>query len=130
MSIKQRQRRSFKKKTYYFFLLILLGLLIFFLNLFFLSKNPLFISPLGRTNINSSKIEKLLRDSNILFFTVVLSDSSYQINIPNNGQVIFSSQKDIGRQISSLQRILRKLTIEGKQFKSIDFRFNEPIISF
>lgn len=77
-----------------------------------------------------SNIEKLLKESNILFSTVVFSDSSYIINIPNSGQVKFSSQKDIEGQISSLQRILRELTIEGRPFKKIDFRFDEPIISF
>ena len=131
MSIKTRQQRVFKKKTSYIFLLALCVLLSFFLYSIFLSRQALFISPLGRTNIDRSNVEKLLRNNNILFSQVlVLSDSSYEVVIPNNGQVRFSSQKDIGKQISSLQRILRELTIEGKPFKSIDFRFDEPIISF
>ena len=127
-----RGRKSFKKKlTGYILLLIILGLIIFFINLVFLSRNPLFISPMGESNIDSYKVEKILKDNNILVSRVlVLSDSSYLIIIPNNGQVRFSSQKDINSQISSLQRILRELTIEGKPFKNMDFRFDEPIISF
>ena len=86
---------------------------------------------MGKDNIDAKKIEKILENNNILFSQVlVLPDSSYQVSIPNNGQVKLSSKKDINRQITSLQRILRELTIEGKSFKSIDFRFNEPIISF
>ena len=91
----------------------------------------MFISPLGKASIDVKKVEKILKDNNVLFSQVhILSDSSYGINIPNNGQIRFSSQKDITKQVASLQRILRELTIEGKQFKSIDFRFEEPIVSF
>ena len=91
----------------------------------------MFISPMGENNVGTYKVEKILKDNSILFLQVLaLSDSSYLISILNNGQVRFSSQKDINRQTASLQRILRELTIEGKQFKSIDFRFEEPIILF
>lgn len=127
-----RARKSFKKKLYnYILLLTILGFVIFLTKFLFLSRNPLFISPIGRDNIDAKSVEKILKDKNIAFDKVlVLSDSSYLIVIANNGQVRISSQKDINRQISSLQRILRELTIEGKSFKSIDFRFAEPIISF
>ena len=80
--------------------------------------------------MSSVNVKKLLKEGNIMFSKVTLSGLVYLIDIPNNGQVSLSSQKDMASQISSLQRILRQLTIEGKQFKSIDFRFNEPIISF
>ena len=127
-----RRRNSLKKKlTAYISLLIILGLLVSFINLFLQSKNSSYISPLGKSNIDRSRVEKILKDNNILFSQVlILADSSYGVNIPNNGQVKLSSQKDIKKQITSLQRILRELTIEGKPFKSIDFRFEEPIISF
>ncbi|MDP2637855.1 MAG: hypothetical protein Q8P26_02245 [Candidatus Levybacteria bacterium] len=61
---------------------------------------------------------------------VVLGDSSYIVSFPKSGQARLSSQKDIGEQVSSLQRILRQLTIEGKSFENIDFRFKEPVVSF
>lgn len=86
---------------------------------------------MGKNNIDAENVQKVLKDNNILVSRVlVLSDLSYEVTIPNNGQVRLSSQKNINKQITSLQRILRELTIEGKQFKSIDFRFDEPIISF
>lgn len=86
---------------------------------------------MGKNNIDTKKVEKILKDNNILVSRVlVLSDLSYEVTVLNNGQVKLSSKKDINRQIASLQRILRELTIEGKSFKSIDFRFEEPIISF
>ncbi|MBI2613640.1 MAG: hypothetical protein HYW62_02615 [Candidatus Levybacteria bacterium] len=127
-----RQRNSFKKKIgVYISLLIVLGFLFFLANLFFQTKSSSFISPLGTSNVDKSKVEKILKDNNIAFSgIVVLEDASYGISIPNNGQVRLSSQKNINKQVASLQRILRELTIEGKPFKNIDFRFEEPIISY
>lgn len=82
-------------------------------------------------NSDVAMVEKSLREKNIAFSQVLaLSDSTYRINIPNNGQVKLSQTLDISKQIASLQRILVALTIEGKPFKSIDLRFKEPIISF
>ena len=77
-----------------------------------------------------SSVKKILKDNNISFSEVTLSDDSYLVDISDNGQIKLSQDKDINKQISSLQRILAALTIEGKPFKSIDFRFEEPIISF
>lgn len=129
---KLRRRRSLKTKlTVYIFCLALLGFVIFFINSLLLSQKPLFISPIGENNIDTKKIEKILRDNNIMALNVsIASDLSYEIVISNNILVKLSSKKNINKQIASLQRILRELTIEGKPFKSIDFRFEEPIISF
>ena len=127
-----RARKSFKAKIIaYILLLTILVFFIFLINSLFLLQKPLFINPMGEDNISAKQVERLFREKNILFSHVlVLSDSSYSVSIPNNGLVRLSSQKNINKQMSSLQRILRELTIEGKQFKIIDFRFEEPIISF
>ncbi len=132
MHINPRRKKSLRKKIItYIFLLTILGCIFFFINFFSLSRKPLFISPLGKVESNIAIVEKILREKNILFFQIIpLSDSTYEIGIVNNGLVKLSGAKDIGKQISSLQRILIELTIEGKPFKSIDFRFSEPIISF
>lgn len=128
---KPRGRKSVKVKlTVYILLLTIFGFVIFLINSLFPVDKPLFISPIGKKNIDVKKVEKTLKDNNILFSQVLFADSSYRVIIPNNGQVRLSSKKDISKQVASLQRILRELTIEGKPFKSIDFRFNEPIISF
>ena len=126
-----RRQRFRKKIIFYVLLLIILGCLAFLLDSNFLSKHPLFVSPLGKEDINKVIIEKLLKDNNILFSAItVLPDSSYIVNVSNSGQIRISSTRDIKKQISSLQRMLRELTIEGKKFKNIDLRFSEPIISF
>ncbi len=132
MYINPRRQKSLKKKiTVYLVLSAILGCFLFYLNSNLILRKPLFISPLGKINSDVVIVEKNLKEKNISFSQIVaLSDSSYVINISNNGQVKLSSTKDIGKQITSLQRILVALTIEGKPFKSIDFRFEEPIISF
>lgn len=131
MSKKIRHQRSLKKRIFYIFLLALITASSFLIYSIFQANSPLFISPLGKNNSDIKKVEKILKDNNILFSQVsVLSDSSYIINIPNNGQVRFSPQKNIDEQVSSLQRILRELTIEGKPFKIIDFRFKEPVLTY
>ena len=127
---RERQIKSFKKKIFYVLFLILLVFVSLFIYSNFIVKRQIYISPLGKGNLQAVNAENLLRESKIPFNNFISSDSSYQIALENNGWVKFSSQKDLKNQISSLQRILRELTIEGKPFKSIDFRFSEPIISF
>lgn len=131
MFTNQRKRKYSKKRpAAYIFLLGVLLICAFFLNLFFNSRRPLFVSPLGKINADKLYVEKVLKKNNILFSQISLSDNFYLITIQNNGQVRLSQNKDIDKQIASLQRIIRELTIEGKTFKSIDFRFENPIISF
>jgi len=131
MSINPRKLKYFKRKVALYILLLgILGIFAFFLNTFLVSRKPLFISPIGKIKVDLTSVEKILKENNILFSQVSVSDYSYLINIQNNGQVRLSQDKDINKQISSLQKILREITIEGKPFKSIDFRFSEPVISF
>jgi cell division septal protein FtsQ len=130
MFIKPKRKRFRRRIISYIFLLGILGIFAFFLNTFFLSRKETIISPLSKPGIDLVSVEKILKDNNIAFSAVTALDSSYSVNIPNNGQVILSGDKDINSQIASLQRILIQLTIEGKTFKNIDFRFSEPTISF
>lgn len=131
MSINPRRQRHFKKKVAGFFLFVsILGAIALLVNIFFVSGKPLYISPLGKNDNEKILIEKLLRENKILFSKVSLSDYFYNVEIENNGQVKLSPGKDLVKQVASLQRIVRQLTIEGKAFKSIDFRFDEPVVSF
>jgi len=131
MSINPRSQRHLKGKiTAYIFLVAVLALVVFLLNFLVALRNPLFVSPIGKINTNGALVEKLLINSKIQFSAIIQESNYYLINIQNNGQVKISQDKNIVEQITSLQRILRELTIEGKPFKSIDFRFSEPIISF
>jgi len=132
MFTKPRRQRNLKRKILVCILLLgALGLVAFCLNTFLLFGKPLFISPLSKANTpDLVSVEKILKDKNISYTEVTSSNNSYLVSIQDNGQVILSQEKDISSQIASLQRILLQLTIEGKPFKGIDFRFLEPTISF
>lgn len=73
-------------------------------------------------------LKKLLTDQKIAFNNVTLSNDAYIISLQNNSQVFFSRRKDLNSQISSLQYIVSRLTMEGRLFKRLDLRFDKPVI--
>lgn len=42
--------------------------------------------------------------------------------------VVFSSEKDRQLQVYQMERIVHQFRIEGKNFKKMDFRFNQPVL--
>lgn len=137
MSIKKRKIKTrFFQQTRIFFIslvgmFILLGI-VYLTFFFFFSQKELFISPLAlQKNTNRSEIDDLLQESGIAFTSVESAkDSSYLVNLKDGGQVIITQNKNVQNQISSLQLILSRLTIEGKRFKSLDFRYDKPVVLF
>jgi hypothetical protein len=91
-----------------------------------------YLSPIAKEQRSKLiSIESELEKSNISFKTVnVKEDSSFEVHLADSSVVILSSKKDIKSQISSLQLILSRLTIEGKKLKVLDFRFDNPVVSF
>lgn len=136
----QKKRRLKKEKSksriklIFLVLIFLLAALIFieYLYLNFSLGRTTYISPIARDQ--ESKIislEKELEKSNVSFKTVTVSqDASMVVLLIDDGVVILSSKKDIKSQISSLQLILSRLTIEGRKLKTLDFRFDNPVVSF
>lgn len=60
--------------------------------------------------------------------SVTAEQASYKIVLKDGSEVILSSQKDLKSQLSSLQFILQRLTMEGKLFTQLDLRFDKPVI--
>ena len=58
------------------------------------------------------------------------SDSAIFVRLSDGVSVLFSSQKNIGQQVASLQIILDRITIEGKKAAAIDFRYDAPIVRY
>lgn len=123
---------SFKKKLFVFFLSIM-----FFLSLFaayhYVSISKHIISPLPQNKAmyhnSTEELKVLLKKNNISFSSVIASsDSAYLLIGPQGEEIVFSSKKNLGFQVSSLQLILSRLTIEGKGFKRLDLRFDKPVI--
>lgn len=98
-----------------------------------------FVSPVPSKRVISESIEKnrkdkleevesLLQAASISFSTVTSSQSSILVNLDGTAVVLFSEKNDISEQVSSLQGILSRLTMEGKKFVTLDLRFSKPII--
>lgn len=131
--------KKLKRKGKFFFIKIIFPIFTFLiLSAFLLYKLPAFpifnqpiISPLGQNKPSKiSNLEVLLKKANVPFSSITSSSDFYIIELSGGGQVIISSKKDLAVQISSLQLMLSRLTIEGKRIKSLDFRFDKPIINF
>ncbi len=90
--------------------------------------NPIAINKVSVISQTEDKLEK----AKIYFTSVSLQDDgSLKVELKGGGEVILSSKKDIQNQISSLQLILSRLTIEdGKKLKNLDFRYDSPVVSF
>lgn len=88
------------------------------------------VVPLPR-NDPGGDLERLLRQKHIAMKTLpVATNSSLLVQLPNETEVLFSPQKDLSIQVSSLQIIINKITIEGKSAKKIDLRFAQPIVVY
>lgn len=133
-------RRKLRKNKFLIFLrnslLAILGLTALYLLTYFVFNNFLLnkgeiVSPLSRTTVRNDSLEGVLIDSKIPFSKIErATDSSYLVFIKDGGVVSFSSTRDFRKQVSSLQLILSRLTIEGKRFKRLDLRFDKPVIVF
>ncbi len=136
MSIKKRKlkNRLFGEiKIFLFAFFILLVLFSGYLALNYLIPKKGVLSPLAQqiSNQRHDQLQGELEKYNIPFTRVdISSDSSYLVTLNDGSQVIISTDKNIENQISSLQLILSRLTIEGKRFKSLDFRYDKPVIVF
>lgn len=50
--------------------------------------------------------------------------------LDHNQTVYLSKTKDLKKQLASLQLALSEFTIKGKQFKTLDFRFSQSVVTF
>ncbi|HSX09788.1 MAG TPA: hypothetical protein VLF93_06560 [Candidatus Saccharimonadales bacterium] len=75
-----------------------------------------------------SELQDGLQKDQIQYTSLTRDNDSYILTLQNGGKVTFSSQKDIMTQIASLQYILSHLTMEGRQFSTLDLRFDQPVI--
>lgn len=128
--------KRLKRKGKFLFIKIIFPIFtLLILSTFLLYKLPIFnqpiISPLGQNKPSKiSNLEVLLKKANVPFSSITSSSDFYIIVLSGGGKVIISSKKELAVQISSLQLMLSRLTIEGKRIKSLDFRFDKPIINF
>lgn len=81
-----------------------------------------------QTDKTYHELQNGLNKYQITYTSLTKGNDSYTITLQEGGKVTFSSQKDIMTQIASLQYILSHLTMEGRQFSTLDLRFDQPVI--
>lgn len=89
------------------------------------------ITPLVK-NITADDVKKMLREKNIDFSDVMVSSdgATIVVTIKDDSRAIFSTEKDIDWQVSSLHALILRLTIDNKKASYIDLRFDKPIVKF
>lgn len=132
--MRRRNRKAKKSLIVSFFFLLFFLVLAAFAFYYWSTKTP-FISPLVNDNLENplttEELKTLLGKSNIGFSEVKNSTgSSILVTLKGGGEVLFSAKKSLGKQVSSLQLILSRLTIEGKRFKNLDLRFEKPTVAY
>lgn len=135
--LQRKHKRKILSKIPYIFsglLLITVFLSLVSAASYLVSSRMKILNPLAMNLPQGNKkgtLEDELYKKNIQYFKVeIATDSSYLIFLKDDGIVLVSNEKDLSDQITSLQLILGRLTIEGRKFKKLDLRFNQPIIAF
>lgn len=77
-----------------------------------------------------TELKRLLSKHNILYTHVTSQGSEYVISLNAKQQVFLTKKKDIESQISSLQVILPRLTMEGREFHRLDMRYDKPVVTY
>jgi cell division septal protein FtsQ len=128
----KKEKLKGKIRLVFFILAILLILVLGIEILYFNFVKVTVISPLAKSKVSRLvTLENELSKNQITFSAASANqDGSYTVKLLAGGEVILSSKKDIGSQLSSLQLMLSRLTIEGKKLKTLDFRFDNPVVSF
>ena len=127
--LRQRNKLNPVRIVPYFLFVLVILLIFYFLTSLVLNRK--IISPLSQKyfSFRNENIQDELYKAGISFSSVERADdSSYLITLSDGGHVIITPAKNIKKQISSLQLILGRLTIEGKRVKLIDFRYDRPVI--
>jgi hypothetical protein len=137
--ILKKERKKYAKKRILFVSLICggVGILLGAVGFIVLSHEPIFTSPLpfmqsigfNTQDETMAGIKKFFEEEKIDFTEIKrIGKASYQITDNADRVIYISSEKDLSKQLSSLQRIVSRLTMEGKKYTRLDLRFDKPII--
>jgi hypothetical protein len=128
-----------KKKILYATLVCaVLGVSLIGIGVAVVEHEPLFTSPLpifqpfgksSDTTDAKGTIEKFLKQHTISYTSITVSSShAYEVQLEDGGTIFLTSDRDLSEQLSSLQAILSRLTMEGKRFLRLDMRYDRPVI--
>lgn len=138
MKRKEEKRRKERiKKLIFFSGALLIGS--FLLGLYFLY--PFFQNSISSqksvqsafvTATSMENVKENLSDKKIPYTKIEYADEgeTYKITLRGGEVVKLSGSKDVEAQVSTLQKLLRKLTIDNRQAKQIDLRYAKPVVKF
>lgn len=119
-----------------------IGFIILFLVVKFVYLHPKFISPIpvlgAMTSVTQPKTTDTREGIQAAFDSKSMpitgasknSDGSYIVKLKSGEEIILDSEKDLNEQISSLQYLLKRITMEGKRVSRLDLRFEKPVVVF
>lgn len=137
--LKKDQKQYTKKRILLLSLLSgVIGMVCIGIGYVVLIHEPAFISPLpflrslglASDQDNGQKtIATFLKDHSIDYKDITQSGTStYIVKTNDGGSVYMTKNKNVPEQLSSLQRIVSRLTMEGKKFSRLDLRYDKPVI--
>jgi hypothetical protein len=139
---RQSQRVPIKRIFFIFlfvsiFILLLVTCLYSFPVIFAYLSSKGLISPLASTvgihdalgnSMTQDTVKQKVEKAHFPVKTIEEFDESYSVTLVSGETILFSKKKSLEQQISSLQLISSRLTIEGKHFISLDLRFDRPVL--
>lgn len=142
-NLRVRRSTSFlssKKLLPYVLLSVCVVILVLVVGTLLLSRfhSPSYISPIpilsGNKNVHASakedEIKQLLKKERMPYTSITVESNIIRVVLSGGEEVIFAKEKSSTQQVSSLQLLYSRLTIEGKQIEKIDLRFDRPVITF
>ncbi len=138
MKRKEEKRRKKRiKKLIFFSGALLIGsvlLVLYFLYPFFQnsissqkSVKSAFVTAVSVENVKAELLDKKIPYTKVEYADV---GETYKVTLKGEEVVKLSGSKDIKAQVSTLQKLLRKLTIDNRQAKQIDLRYAKPVVKF
>ncbi len=141
---KRRSRFFIRKLIIY--IISFFGIFLFCLGLLFLftRQQKLLLNPVKfavtqiqnavnyiNTDVAVNQTKSLLDKHNIAYKSVTVNkQNDIVVELDSSGEAILSPGKDLPTQIASLQVTIAHLTIIGKRFVRLDFRFERPVVLF
>jgi len=137
--ILKKERKQYAKKRILFVSLICggVGVVLGAIGFIVLSREPIFTSPLpfmqsigiSAQDETETGIRTFFKENKIEFSEIKrVGKASYQVTTDDESVIFISSEKDLSKQLSSLQRIVSRLTMEGKKYTRLDLRYDKPVI--
>jgi len=140
--ITRKRNREYKKVFHKLILFIIIfGVTLTLLMISFGGDTHKLLSPISYildvkgVNVPQTKstieLKKALNDKKIIFSEIkVSSTGAYLVKLKTGEDVVLSSKKDLGKQLSSLQVIYSRLTMEGRGVRKLDFQYDKPVVVF